>query len=321
MIVLADLWFSENENMHIAERGIVFDQIEAQLVAPCRYFFVRVKRGLRRDDVIVEKILRARPASSAARFCQMDKIIERNERHAERGAACRRFVQPADRRPGISIDVIVMPSPVIESQIEVTAGTQNAYVFRERGARIRRVMNDPVGNDGIEARVGKRQRHHRSAHEAGLGSALAGARQRDGADVDGRYIDAKRGKIHRPASGTASDLRDRYLASHIVLAKFDERLWLDGSRRMLVLGCDRIERMAVVVLLRAVLRCRIQRHQFRSGFSSRWDAARKAASNNASVRSAARCHEKSCARWSAAADLASRSAALSISSPRIPASA
>jgi hypothetical protein len=164
--------------MHIAEQGIVSGQMETQFVAPCRYFLARVKRGLRRDDVIVEKILRARPAPSAARFYQMDKIVERNERHAERRAACRRFVQPADRRSSIGIDVIVVPPTVIESQIEVAAGTQNAHAFRERCARIRRVMHDPVRDDGIEARVGKWQRHRRCAHETGLGSALAGARLR-----------------------------------------------------------------------------------------------------------------------------------------------
>src|ERR1700731_1302565 len=114
MIVSTNRGFPENEDMHIAERGIVFGQIETKRIAPCSYFFARVKRGLRRDDVIVEKILRAGPAPSAARFCQMDKIVERNERHAERGAARRRFVQPADRRSGIGIDVVVMPSPVIE---------------------------------------------------------------------------------------------------------------------------------------------------------------------------------------------------------------
>src|ERR1700685_819350 len=126
MIVSANRRFSESEDMYIAERGIVFGQIETKLAPPCRYFFARVKRGLRRDDVIVEKILRARPAPSAARFYQMDKIVERNERHAERCAACCRFVQPADRRSGIGIDVIVVPSPVIESQIEVGCGMQNA---------------------------------------------------------------------------------------------------------------------------------------------------------------------------------------------------
>src|ERR1700685_469118 len=107
----------------------------------------------------------------------------------------------------------------------------------------------------------------------------------------------------------------------MALAKFDERLWLDGFRRMLILGRDRVERMAVVGLLRAGLKCRIPRHDSRLGVASRCDAARKAVSNNARVRLAACCHEKSCARPSAAAAFASRSAALSISSARIAASA
>src|ERR1700685_4345543 len=107
----------------------------------------------------------------------------------------------------------------------------------------------------------------------------------------------------------------------MALAKFDERLWLDGFRRMLILGRDRVERMAVVVLLRAVLEWLIERHHPRLGVASRCDAARKAVSNNARVRLAACCHEKSCARPSAAAAFASRSAALSMSSARIAASA
>src|SRR5262249_811301 len=98
-----------------------------------------------------------------------------------------------------------------------------------------------------------RECHCRPPYEVRIGNPFPRSRERGGADVDGRHSSSILAQIHRTASGTASDLPDSHLPSQMLLANFNERLWLDIYWPNLVVGRDWVEGMSVVVICRLAL--------------------------------------------------------------------
>src|SRR6516162_2596747 len=161
--------------MYISECFIVVRQTEAKLVPPAYNFLARVKRCSWRDYVIIKKVLCALPTTSAARFCQMCQIIERNQCHEEDCAADTRSFQPSYGRSGICVDVIVVTPPAVDAKIKVTARTQNAHAFGKCFLCIRRMMNNSIRDNNIETVIVEGERHCRCAHETYVGRPLPGS--------------------------------------------------------------------------------------------------------------------------------------------------